>query len=112
MSVGLFKCDWFKLDGKWTELKDDGFFRSINVGGLWYKHDSYILTTQARKVFYLSDTKIGKNWHVVHTFEHMHLYNVSQIEGVQYNGHAYQEDAYSEEEGKRKGVSDITYESL
>ena len=25
-SVVLFKCDWFKLDGKRTELKYDGFF--------------------------------------------------------------------------------------
>jgi hypothetical protein len=57
----LFKCDWFKLDGKRTELKDDGFFRSINVGSLWYKNDCYILATQARKVFYLSDTRFGKN---------------------------------------------------
>jgi hypothetical protein len=40
----------------------------------------------------------------------MNLYNVSQTEVVQYNGHAYQEDACSEEEGMRKGVSDITYE--
>jgi hypothetical protein len=27
--VILFKCDWFKLDEKRTELKDDGFFRNI-----------------------------------------------------------------------------------
>jgi hypothetical protein len=33
-SVVLFNCDWFKLDGKRTELKDDGFFSSINVGSL------------------------------------------------------------------------------
>ena len=26
MSVVLFKCDWFKLDGKMTQMKDDGFF--------------------------------------------------------------------------------------
>ena len=38
-SVVLFKCDWYKLDGKKTELKDDGFFKSINVGSLWYKDD-------------------------------------------------------------------------
>jgi hypothetical protein len=56
----LFKCDWFKLDGKRTELKDDGFFRSINIGSLWYKNDCYILATQARKVFYLPDTRYGK----------------------------------------------------
>jgi hypothetical protein len=58
-SVVLFKCDWFKLDGR-TELKDDGFFKSINFGSLWYKNDSYILATQARKVFYLADTKLVK----------------------------------------------------
>ncbi|XP_025792085.1 uncharacterized protein LOC112873307 [Panicum hallii] len=60
-SVVLFKCDWFKLDGKRTALKDDGFFKSINLGSLWYKNDSFILATQARKVFYLPDTKFGKN---------------------------------------------------
>jgi hypothetical protein len=76
-TIGLFKCDLFKLDGKRTELKDDGFFRSINVGSLWYKNDRYILATQARKVFYLPDTRFGKNWQVVDRFEHRHLYNVS-----------------------------------
>jgi hypothetical protein len=56
-SVVLFKYDWLKLDGKRTELKDDGIFRSINVGSLWYKNDCYILATQAMKVFYLPDTR-------------------------------------------------------
>ena len=64
-SVVLFKCDWFKLDGKKTELKNDGFSRSINVGSMWYKDDSLILATQARNVFYLPDTKYGTNWQVV-----------------------------------------------
>ena len=64
-SVVLFKCDWFKLDGKKTELKNDGFFESINVGSMWYKDDSLILATQARNVFYLPDTKYGTNWQVV-----------------------------------------------
>jgi hypothetical protein len=66
------------------------------------------LATQARKVFYLPDTRFGKNWQVVQTFEHMHLYNVSQTEAVQYNGHAYQEDDYCEEEHTQKSVSDST----
>jgi hypothetical protein len=47
-SMVLFKCDWYKLDGKKTALKDDGFFRSINTGSFWYKKDCYILATQAR----------------------------------------------------------------
>jgi len=107
-TVVLFKCDWYKLDGKKTELKDDGFFKSINVGSLWYKDDSLILATQARKVFYLPDTSFGKNWHVVQTFDHRHLYNVSETEGVQYNAPAYQEDECCEEDVRRRAVSDIT----
>jgi hypothetical protein len=109
-SVVLFKCDWFKLDGKRTELKDDGFFKSINFGSLWYKNDSFILATQARKVFYLPDTRLGKNWHVVQTFEHRHLYNVSKTEVVQCAAPAYQEDGCCEEEGRRQTVSDIVHD--
>ena len=86
------------------------FFKSINVGSLWYKDDCYILATHARKVFYLPDTKFGKNWQVVQTFDHRHLYNVSQIEAIPYNAPAYQEDECCEEEGMRKTVSDIAYE--
>ena len=58
-SVVLFKCDWFKLDGKQTKLKNDGFFKSLNVGSLWYKDDFLILATKARKVFYLPDTMLS-----------------------------------------------------
>jgi hypothetical protein len=106
----LYNCDWFKLDGKRTELKDDGFFRSVNVGSLWYKKDFYILATQARNVFYLPDMRFGKNWQVEQTFEHRHLYNASQSEVVQYNGLAYQEDDCCEEERMQKSVSDSTYD--
>jgi hypothetical protein len=109
-SIVLFKCDWFKLDGKRTELKDDGFFRSINVGSLWYKNYCYILAAQARKIFYLPDTRFGKNWQVVQTFEYKHLYNVSQTKAVQYNGPAYQEDDCCEDEHMRKSVSNSTYD--
>jgi hypothetical protein len=85
-------------------------FRSINIGSLWYKNDCYILATQARKVFYLPDTRFGKNWQVIQTFEHKHLYNVSQTKAVQYNAPAYQEGGCYEEEGMRKSVSDFTYD--
>ena len=64
-SVVLFKCDWFKLDGKRTAIKNDGFYTSINIQNLWYKNDSLILATQARKVFYIPDTKHGENWRIV-----------------------------------------------
>lgn len=109
-SAVLFKCDWFKLDGKRTALNDDGYFKSINVGSLWYKADCYILATHARKIFYLPDTRLGPKWQVVQTFDHRHLYNVSQTEAAPYSAPAYQEDECCEEEGVRKGVSDITYD--
>ncbi|WVZ53126.1 hypothetical protein U9M48_004112 [Paspalum notatum var. saurae] len=79
-SVVLFRCDWYKLDGKRIALKDDGFFKSVNTGSLWYNNDSFILATQARQVFYLPDTKFGKGWQVVQTFGHRHLFNVSEID--------------------------------
>lgn len=98
-SIILFKCDWFKLDGKRTGLKIDGYFKSINVGNLWYKNDSFILATQARKVFYLPHTKFGKNWQIVQTFDHRHLYNVSESDGVFSNALAYQDES-CEEQGR------------
>jgi hypothetical protein len=57
-----------------------------------------------------ADTRFGKNWQVVQTFEHRLLYSVSQTEVVQYNGPVYQEDECCEEERMRKLVSDSTYE--
>jgi hypothetical protein len=96
--------------GRGLNLKMMAFFRSINVGSLWYKNDYYILSTHARKVFYLPGTRFRKNWQVAQTFEHMHLYNVSQTKAVQYNAPAYQEDGCREEEGMRKLVSNITYD--
>jgi len=109
-SVVLFKCDWFKLDGKKNELKFDGFYKSINVGSLWYKDDSLILATQARKVFYLPDTKWGNNWQVVQTFDHRHIYNVNECDASQFNAAAYQEDECCEEDGRRQAISDNAYD--
>lgn len=106
-SVVLFRCDWYKLDGKRTALKEDGFFKSINTGSLWYKDDCFILATQARQVFYLPDTKLGRNWQVVQTFEHRHLFNVPEIEGVMPTDPPYQELECVEENGVRTAVSEF-----
>jgi len=86
------------------------FFKSIHVGSLWYKDDSLILATQASKVFYLPDTKYGKNWQVVQTFDHRHLFNISETEGVPFSGPAYQEEECCDEEGTRMSVSAHTSE--
>jgi hypothetical protein len=44
-NVILFRCEWYKLDGRKTALKDDGLFRSINTRTLWFKKDCFILAT-------------------------------------------------------------------
>ena len=60
--VVLFSCDWYRLehesDRRIKLQKYDGCFRSINVESLWYEDDRYILSTQAKKVFYVAD-RIG-----------------------------------------------------
>jgi hypothetical protein len=80
-TIVLFRCDWYKLDGKHTAVRDDGFCKSINIGSfvweplalglpffigsLWYKKDCFILATQATQVFHLPDIKNGTNWRIV-----------------------------------------------
>jgi hypothetical protein len=65
--VVLFRCDWSnqQAGGKIVGIRDDGHFKSINIQSLWYKSDPFILATQSRKVFYMEDTALGKNWRVV-----------------------------------------------
>jgi hypothetical protein len=78
MTVVLFRCDWFDTHQKKSRMKEDRFFKSINHGSLWYKDDPFILATQARKVFYLLDTKYREKWRVVQKFSHRHLWNVAE----------------------------------
>ena len=69
-----------------------------------------ILATQARKVFYLLDTKLGKKWQIVQTYDHRHLYNVREIESAQYNAPAYQEDECWDGDERREAVIDMAYD--
>jgi hypothetical protein len=39
-------------------MKDDGYFKSINIQGRWYKEDPFIIATDASQVFLLEDTKL------------------------------------------------------
>jgi len=77
-TVVLFRCEWYDLGSKKTGLRDDGYFKSIYTGNTWYKTDPFILSTQGTKVFYLQDTKFGKNWQVVQKFEHRHCFDLSE----------------------------------
>ena len=106
-TVVLFRCDWYKLDGKNTAIRDDGFCKSIHIGSLWYKKDCFILANQATQVFYLPDIRNGTNWRIVQTFKHRHLYNVSEIDGVVSTAAPYQEQTCVVDIGRRPEVSEI-----
>jgi hypothetical protein len=122
-TIVLFRCDWYKLDGKHTAVRDDGFCKSINIGSfvweplalglpffigsLWYKKDCFILATQATQVFYLPDIKNGTNWRIVQTFKRRHLYNVSKKDGVVSTAAPYQEQTCAMYIGRRPEVSEI-----
>jgi hypothetical protein len=43
-------------------MKDDGYFKSINIEGRWYNDDPFILATDASQLFFLKDTKLGDSW--------------------------------------------------
>jgi hypothetical protein len=66
MLVVIFKGDWF-MQGK-DRIKNDGYFKSINVGKLAKTDADYILTTQAKKIFYFTDKDLAnKGWKIVQT---------------------------------------------
>ena len=53
--VVLLRCDWYNLAGnmKSTGIDDDRHFKAVNIRSLWYEGEPFILSTQARKIFYL-----------------------------------------------------------
>jgi hypothetical protein len=93
-------------------MKDDGYFKSINIQGRWYKNDPFIIATDASQVFFLEDTKLGPGWRVVQEFGHRHIFDVEESdtnqpihEQVQMRGQeAYQEEHISSGDG---AVGDI-----
>ena len=46
------RCKWYNTDSRKKRLKVINNITSIYANAEWYKDDSFILTTQARQVFY------------------------------------------------------------
>ncbi|KAI0519847.1 hypothetical protein KFK09_007308 [Dendrobium nobile] len=72
--VVLFKCKWFDLEHKKPIVIDDDF-TSINMSKTWYDNDPYVLAGQVTQVFYVQDTKLRGDWHVVQKVQHRHLFD-------------------------------------
>ena len=75
----LFKCEWFDLSSRKSSIHIDGDIISVNVSRTWYENDSYVLACQAKQIFYVNDTKLGKNWRVVQKFQHRHVFDVPEM---------------------------------
>ena len=70
-TVVLLRSEWYNLEGRTYEMKDDGY-------GRWYKNDPFILATEASQVFFLEDTKLGPSWRVVQEFGHRHIFDIEE----------------------------------
>jgi len=87
-TVVLFRCDWYNQVGKTVGLRDDKYFKSINVQSFWYKTDHFILADQAKKIFYLQDTTPQcKDWRVVQKFQHRNIDDVSKTDEGRHDVH-------------------------
>lgn len=111
-TVILLRCEWYHLGGRTYQMKDDGYFKSINITGRWYKDDPFIMATDATQVFFLEDTKLGPCWRVLQEFGHRHIFDVEEShtnqpihEQVQMRcQEAYQEEHISSTDGAVRDI--------
>jgi hypothetical protein len=99
-TVVLLRCEWYNLEGRTYQMKNDGYFKSININGRWYKDDPFILATDASQVFLLEDTMFGPSWRVVREFGHRHIFDVEESktnEPIQEQVQMRCQEAYQEE---------------
>ncbi|XP_059636458.1 uncharacterized protein LOC132278633 [Cornus florida] len=75
--VVLFKCDWFNTK---TGIKNDTYFRSINIARKWYKDEPFVLANQAKQAFFVKDSKLRGTWEVIQDITHRSSYDVPEME--------------------------------
>ena len=77
----LFQCEWYNTGntGRTRTIRHDSYCTSIDVMSRWYQSDPFILPSQAKKVFYLNDTKWGEPWKVVQQVQHRGVFDVPEL---------------------------------
>ena len=106
----LFKCEWFDLNSRKSSIHIDGDIISVNVSRTWYENDSYVLACQAKQIFYVNDTKLGKNWLVVQKFQHRHVFDVPEIQNDSMdisNDEVYQDELQEQANVHYVGVQEM-----
>jgi hypothetical protein len=112
-TVILLRCQWYNLEGRSYGTKSDGYFKSINIQGRWYKDDPFIMATDASQVFLLDDTKLGPCWRGLQEFGHRHIFDVEesnttqpiQVQIQMRCQEAYQEDHISSRDGVVRDIN-------
>lgn len=82
----------------------------VNVNSRWYDHDPYVFATQADKVFYLDDKKLGHPWKVVQKIQYRHVWDILERDDDQEYETSLEEegnDEVSDEESDEE-VAEIT----
>ncbi|XP_066385135.1 uncharacterized protein [Miscanthus floridulus] len=80
--------------GVMTKGSHDG--NGIDFYGVLKETDPFILATQSKKIFYMQDTSLGKDWRVVQKFEHRNIYDVAEKDEDSHDVH--QDDYCSDTE--------------
>ena len=95
-TVLIFKCDWWDIGNKRKINVDEFEIISVNVTKTWYKDQPFVLATQARQVYYVTDIKLGKDWRIVQLTQPRNIYDVCLPPDVlQPDAEPYQEEEWS-----------------
>ena len=77
----LFQCEWYNTSTR-NKIHTDQHITSIDVTGRWYKDDPFVLPSQVKQVFYVSDTCKGNNWRIVERVKHRGVWDVPELDDV------------------------------
>ena len=97
--VILFQCEWYNTgtNGQRRTIRINAHCISIDVTSQWYENDSFILSSQARQVFYLQNTKLGKSWKIVQSIQHRGVFDVLKVGGGESNDNIEDSDTFQQE---------------
>ncbi|KAL0013741.1 hypothetical protein SO802_000810 [Lithocarpus litseifolius] len=97
--VVLFQCEWYNTgtNGRRKTIRTDAHCTSINVTSWWYQNNPFILSSQAKQVFYLQDTKLRDPWKIVQCIQHRGVFNVPKVRSKESNDNTGDSDAFQQE---------------
>lgn len=102
-TVVLFQCEWYNTGHK-SRICTDKYVTSIDIRRLWCKDDPFVLPRNVRQVFYVQDTRKGKNWRVVELVRHRGVWDVPEQDELPHD--PFQQDE-TEDGGVQINIEDF-----